>query len=198
MRMSWALRFSGRAIATRAIAPSAQTRTPSWLRGSSGVMGTWCKLAPRPCRAWPASRRRLTARGRCGDRLAQVSLEEHEDPSPRVLGGGVVMVEAGERDDLAEERAGVDAVHEAVTGVGIFLDVVVDAELGERALQARGAIAQRPVTPAVAADDRAHADEACRGVLGHLAVVDRRGVEVAPRRAEKREPAAHAEADDPD
>ena len=71
------------------------------------------------------------------------------------------------------------------------------AELSARSRRSRAA-AQGAVAGAVAGDDRARAGEPLGGVLRDLAVVDRRGREAAAGRAQQREAAAHAEADDAD
>ena len=73
---------------------------------------------------------------------AQVLLEEPQDARPRVLGGGLVVVEPG---DLLEhaERAGVVPVQERVPGVGVLLDVVRDAEGGRATASSRSAAPRR-------------------------------------------------------
>ena len=110
----------------------------------------------------------------------------------------MVIADPADVEQRREQRAGVEAVQEAVAGVRVLLDVVRDARCAQRLLESLGAAAQAAVAGAVAGDDRAGPHEPLGGVLGDLAVVDRRGLEPAAWGAQQREAAAHAEADDPD
>jgi len=99
------------------------------------------------------------------------------------------------RDDRARARR---LAHEAVARARVDLNVVRDLQHRERPLQPfRVPGRQAPVPAAVAAHDRAGAGEHALGVVGNLAVVDRRGGESAARGTQQRETAAHAEPDDP-
>jgi hypothetical protein len=92
----------------------------------------------------------------------QVPIEEGNDASAGVLGGG--LVETGARDHVQHHQqgrliGGGMVVEEPVAGIGIDLDVVVHPDHGEGLLQpGGGAVAHRgAVLAAVAADDRAGA-----------------------------------------
>jgi hypothetical protein len=106
---------------------------------------------------------------------AQVDVEEGEDPPPGVLGGVMVVTRAEERDQLTEDRAGVETVEEAVPGVRILLDVVVDPEVVQDSIKPGSPTFQRAILAAVAADHRTGTGEPRTGVPWDLAVVDRRG-----------------------
>ena len=68
---------------------------------------------------------------------AEVGVEEAEDPRPGVLGGRVVVAEAGHP---LQDGEGPDVVpvHERVPGVGVLADVVRHPVLGEHPLQPLG------------------------------------------------------------
>jgi diguanylate cyclase (GGDEF)-like protein len=68
---------------------------------------------------------------------AQVGVEEGEDPPPGVLGEVVLVAHPEERDELTEDRAGVETVEEAVPGVRVLLDVVGDPEVAQDSLEPR-------------------------------------------------------------
>src|SRR5581483_3229422 len=89
------------------------------------------------------------------------------------------------------------AAHEAVAGVGVELDVVVDAELREEALEPLALRSEDAIAAAVAPEHRADAAEILR--RGRHFAVERRGhAERRPHGVEEGEPAAEAEADRPD
>src|SRR3984957_17983801 len=110
----------------------------------------------------------------------------------------MVIVEGRQSHHRAEQRPGVDPVQEAVPGVRVLLDVVLDIELGERRLQALGSAREGTIAPTVAGDDRTRSGEAMNRLLWDLAVVDRGRRERIPRRTQQREASAHAEADHAD
>jgi len=62
--------------------------------------------------------------------------EERRDPPPRI-GLGRFVVEAADQATEQLEAHRVMVIHEGMAGVGVFLDVVVDALRAQRLLQAR-------------------------------------------------------------
>jgi hypothetical protein len=58
-----------------------------------------------------------------------VLVEEREDSPPGVLGRGVVIAESRDPYERGGQGAEVDAVEEAVPGLRVLLDVVLDLEL---------------------------------------------------------------------
>src|ERR1700689_3568091 len=97
----------------------------------------------------------------------QVLGEELEDPPPRVLGGSVVIAQAGHVQQRREQRPGVEAIEEAVAGLRVLLDVMQHAGCLKRPLEPRCATAQAAVLGAVAPDHGACAGEALGGGAGH-------------------------------
>src|SRR4051794_32604834 len=116
-------------------------------------------------------------------------VEERVDALPRVDRRGAVVGEAADPREQARDPARV-VVQEGMAGVGVLLDVVRDAGLGEALLELGGGAAEAEVLLAVARDNRAGALELLAEVARQDAVVDRRGGEVEARRTEQREAAA--------
>ena len=87
---------------------------------------------------------------------------------------------------------------ECVPGLGVLLDVVLHSEPGQVVFELRRGAAKPAVPPTVAGHDGAGAGQIV-GTRGQVSVVDRADSKPVPGcRAEQGEPAAHAEADDPD
>src|ERR1039458_5012339 len=124
--------------------------------------------------------------------------ENREDALPCTLGRLPLIAEPADVDEGRQELVRGDVVQEAVAGVRVLLDIVSHARLTEGLLQTLGPAAQHPVAPAEASDDRTRARQPLAPVPGSLAIVDRRRLEAATRRAQQGEPSTHAEADDPD
>jgi hypothetical protein len=71
--------------------------------------------------------------------LREVHPEEVDDAPPRVMGRGLVVVgvrELRDRPHPQGQLGGFVVVHEAVSGTGVDLDVVLDASPGERPARA--------------------------------------------------------------
>src|SRR5215467_1259256 len=88
--------------------------------------------------------------------LPHVHVEELQDPTPRVLGGAGVVADA---HHLQQGPQATVVVHESVTGPGVLLHVVIDAERRERPVEACRGASQLQVSATEAADDGAGARE---------------------------------------
>ena len=119
----------------------------------------------------------------------EVLVEETDGPCAGVEGGRLVEARPGHPAHDGQHRGDVGwvvVVEEHVSGVGVFLDVVVHPDRGEDPFESDGGASVAPVLLAVAADDGAGAGQELVGVdvLGGGAVVDAGGGETVVRREE--------------
>src|SRR6478735_3479774 len=129
----------------------------------------------------------------------QMRPEERVDPLPRVGRGLGLRTDVRQPEHRCQPpRADVGVVEERVPGVRVLLHVVLHPEPGEVVLQLRRHLLVAAVAGTVARDDRAGALERLGRAGQHPVVVRRHPEPVLRRRAHQGEPAAHAEADDPD
>src|SRR4029453_16186241 len=90
-------------------------------------------------------------------------------------------------------------VEELVARLRVLLDVVRDTQAGQVVLELRGGAAEPQIASAVARNDGAGPRAPGRAGRRELTVVDRAHAKPAGRRGiQQREPAAHAEPDNPD